>query len=181
MGLADRLRPEALEAIRRLHELGMTTAMLTGDHATTAARIAEQLGIADVRAGVSPEDKLGEIRRRRERGHRVAFVGDGINDGPALAEADAGFTLASATDVAIGAADITVVHNDLTRIPDAIVMARRSVRIIKQNLFWAFFYNVAAIPLAATGCIGPGVAAAAMMLSSLSVVLNSLRLRRSAI
>lgn len=178
LGLANAVRPEAAEAVRRLKELGLDSAMLTGDHAATAERIGRQIGISDVHAGMSPEHKLEEIHRRREQGRKVAFVGDGINDGPALAGADVGITLASATDVAIGAADITIVHDDLTRIPDAIRLARRAVRIIKQNLFWAFFYNVAALPLAMTGTIGPGIAAAAMMFSSISVVLNSLRLRK---
>ena len=126
---------------------------------------------------MSPEQKLESVRRRKKSGKRVAFVGDGLNDAPALTAADIGITLASATDVAAQAADVTIVHDDLMRVPGMILAARRSVAVIKQNLFWAFFYNLAAIPLAATGRISPGIAAAAMMLSSISVVLNSLRLR----
>ena len=154
--------------------------MVTGDNRRTARAVADRVGVSEVCAEVKPHQKLEEVRKRQDAGLRVAFVGDGINDAPALAAADVGIALATATDVAVGAADLTIIHEDLRRIPEAIQLARRSVRIIKQNLFWAFFYNMAAIPLAATGRIGPGVAAAAMMFSSISVVLNSLRLRRGA-
>ena len=160
-----------------LARLGISTAMITGDHTRTAASVARRLGIVDVHAEMTPEDKLAEVNRRREGGRRIAFVGDGINDAPALVAADVGITFASATDVAMGAADITIVHDDLGRLSTVITLARKSVRVIKQNLFWAFFYNVMAIPLAALGKIPPGYAAAAMMISSISVVLNSLRLR----
>ena len=153
--------------------------MLSGDQTGTAAVVARQLDINDVHAEMTPQDKQQYIRDLQQAGRRVVFVGDGINDAPALAEADVGITFASATDVAIGAADITMLHNDLTRLVTVIQLARRSVRIIKQNLFWAFFYNTLAIPLAATGRIPAGYAAAAMMISSISVVLNSLRLRKT--
>jgi len=152
--------------------------MLTGDHRATAAAVADRVGITEIHAEMTPETKLAEIHRGKQAGERVGVVGDGINDAPALAAADVGITFGSATDVAIGAADITIVHDRLDRLPTIIILARRTVRIIKQNLFWAFFYNVAAIPLAATGRVSPGIAAAAMMFSSISVVLNSLRLRR---
>ena len=151
--------------------------MITGDQAATATAVAASVGIKEVRAEMLPEDKLAEVRRRQEAGRRVAFVGDGINDAPALAAADAGLAFATGTDVAVESADITLLGDDSSLIPQTIELARRSVRIIKQNLFWAFFYNAVAIPLAATGKIPPGLAAAAMMCSSISVVLNSLRLR----
>ena len=179
IGLTDQVRPEAPQAVDRLARLGVATAMITGDHARTATAVAASTGIAEVHAEMTPESKLADVESRRKGGQRVAFVGDGINDAPALAAADVGITFATATDVAIGAADIAILHHDLNRIPAVIELARRSVRIIKQNLFWAFFYNVCAIPLAATGRISPGVAAAAMMFSSISVVLNSLRLRNA--
>jgi len=179
IGVADALRPYAREAVAALHRLGVLTAMLTGDHPQTAAAVARAAGISEVHAAMTPEGKLAEIRRRQEAGACVGVVGDGINDAPALAAADVGITFGSATDVALGAADITIVHDRLDRLPTIITLARRSVRIIKQNLFWAFFYNLAAIPLAATGRVSPGVAAAAMMFSSISVVLNSLRLRHA--
>jgi Cu+-exporting ATPase len=177
IAVEDGVRPGAEEALDELRRLGISTAMLTGDQPRTAQAIAEALGISDVLAAMSPQDKAAEVQRRQAAGRRIAFVGDGINDAPALAAAEVGITIASATDVAAGAADITILHDDLRRIPQAIRQARRTVRIIKQNLFWAFFYNVLAIPLAALGAVPPGYAAAAMMVSSISVVLNSLRLR----
>ena len=176
--LVDEVRADARIAIARLAEIGIPAVMLTGDGEASARAVACGVGISEFRSRLTPEDKIDEVRSRRRRGERVAFVGDGINDAPALAEADVGITLASGTDVAAGAAAITIVHDDLRRIPDAILVARRSVRIIRQNLFWAFFYNALAIPLAMTGHVPPGIAAGAMVFSSLSVVLNSLRLRR---
>ncbi len=178
IAIADALRPNAVEMIEELGRLGIVSALVTGDNERTAAAVAKAVGIEEVHAEASPEDKLRIVRERQNQGSRVAFAGDGLNDAPALAAADVGLTFASASDVAVGAADITIVHDDLTRIPEAVRLARRSVRIIKQNLFWAFAYNFAAIPLAATGHVPPGAAAAAMMFSSISVVLNSLRLRR---
>ena len=173
----DGLREHARETIVMLADMGIAPAMVTGDQSRTAEAVAGAVGIVDVQSELDPQAKRAEIIRRRKAGARVAFVGDGINDAPALAEADVGITFASATDVAVGAADITILHDDLRRLPLVVGIARRSVRIIKQNLFWAFFYNVLAIPLAATGRVSPGVAAAVMMCSSVSVVLNSLRLR----
>lgn len=177
--LEDALRPNARETVASLALMGVGSSLLTGDRAEAARFTAEALGIADHRSDMTPTGKQDEVRRRRTRGSRVAFVGDGINDAPALAEADAGITFASATDVAVGAADITIVHDDLRRIPEMIRLGRKSVRIIKENLFWAFAYNLLALPLAAAGRVSPGIAAGAMMFSSISVVLNSLRLRRS--
>ncbi len=177
VALADGIKPGAKSAVARLSELGIKAVMVTGDHRTTAKAVASAVGIDEVYAQMSPEAKVDVIRRHRDAGQGVAFVGDGINDGPSLAVADVGVTFASATDVAIGAADVTILHDDLRRIPECVALARRSVRIIKQNLFWAFFYNIVAVPLAATGHVPPGAAAGAMMFSSISVVLNSLRLR----
>ncbi|MFQ5413883.1 MAG: heavy metal translocating P-type ATPase, partial [Phycisphaerae bacterium] len=179
IGISDRIRTEASRAIEGLSQLGVATAMVTGDQAVTATAVAGAIGVGDVHAEMSPEDKCALVQARRDQGQCVAFVGDGINDAPALATADVGITFASATDVAAGAADVTILHDDLMRLPDVVLLARRSVRVIKQNLFWAFFYNVVAIPAAMLGKVTPGVAAAAMMCSSISVVLNSLRLRRT--
>ncbi len=176
--LVDQLRPDARDAIDQLRRLGVGVGMLTGDNESAANRVAAEVGITDIGAALTPEQKLAEVTRRKSAGDRVAFVGDGINDAPALAAADVGMTFATATDVATETADVTFLHERLCGIADAIRLARRAVRIIKQNLFWAFFYNAVAIPLAATGRISPGIAAAAMMMSSISVVLNSLRLRR---
>jgi len=179
ISLADTARPGAAAAVKGLSDLGLAIAMITGDDRSTAEAVAASIGIVDVRAELSPEAKREEVIARQKSGARVAFVGDGINDGPALTAADVGVTLATATDVAAGAADVIIVHDDLGRLVELVVLARRSVRIIKQNLFWAFFYNLIALPLAAAGKVPPGYAAAAMMASSVSVVLNSLRLRRA--
>jgi len=178
IAMADGLRPTAGAAVEQLRALGLRVAMLTGDQEATAIALAGLAGIDEVHASMSPQAKLEHVRGLQATGARVGFVGDGINDAPALTAADVGMTLASATDVAAGAADVTLVREDLTLLASAVRLARRSVRIIRQNLFWAFFYNFAAIPLAAAGQVSPGVAAAVMMGSSISVVLNSLRLRR---
>lgn len=179
IGLTDTVRLSAKPAVEELRRIGVAAEIISGDHAATARSVAGSLGIDRVTAEALPEDKLAEVRRRRNDGRCVAFVGDGINDAPALAGADVGIAFAAGTDIAVAAADITLVGSDLELVPEAIRIARKSVRIIKQNLFWALFYNVAAIPLAATGTINPGIAAAAMMVSSISVVLNSLRLRNA--
>jgi Cu+-exporting ATPase len=181
IAVRDEIRPNAAEAIRNIFRLGIHVAMVTGDTAETARAVAAQVGLDDVYARLAPEEKLAVVRRLQNEGRRVAFTGDGINDAPALAAADVGITFASATDIAVGAADITIIHDDLERLPCVVAIGRRSVRIIRQNLFWAFVYNVIAIPLAATGKIPPGYAAGAMMASSISVVLNSLRLRNQRI
>lgn len=178
ISLEDSLRPGVGDTIAALKKLGLSSAMLTGDSHAAASAVAERIGGLETFAELSPTDKLEHLRRSKSNGHRTAFVGDGINDGPALAAADVGITFASATDVAVGAAGITLIGEDFSKLREVVTLAHRSVRVIKQNLFWAFFYNLAAIPLAATGRISPGVAAAAMMFSSISVVLNSLRLRK---
>ncbi len=177
IGLTNPLVKGAASAIAALHKRGISTAMLTGDVTSTAQATANQLGMTDIMSEMTPTDKLNEVHRRQENGQRVGFVGDGINDAPALTAAHVGLTFAGATDVAAGSADITMMHHDLRNILSVIELAQRSMRVIKQNLFWAFFYNSLAIPLAALGKVPPGLAAAAMMFSSISVVLNSLRLR----
>ena len=177
--LADRIKPEAQSAVARLRSMDITTVMITGDAATVAATVAAELGITEVLAGVMPTEKGERIRSLKKDGAVVAMVGDGVNDAPALAAADIGIAMATGTDVAVAAADITIIGGRIEQVPEAIALARRALRIIKQNLFWAFIYNVIGIPLAAFGYLDPMIAGAAMSLSSVSVVLNSLRLRRS--
>ena len=178
LGLADEVRPSAAAAVAQLHRLGLTTVLLTGDNAATAAAVGREIGVGSVVAEVLPADKAEQVRRLQAGGATVAMVGDGVNDAAALSVADLGMAVGTGTDLAIETADLILVRDDLRVVPDAIRLARATLRTIRGNLFWAFGYNVAAIPLAASGLLSPIVAGAAMAVSSLFVVSNSLRLRR---
>jgi P-type Cu+ transporter len=182
--VADALRPESAGTVARLRAMGLDVAMLTGDHPRTAQAVAREAGIERVLASVLPQEKAGEIERLQSGGARVAMVGDGINDAPALACASIGIAMGGGTDVAIEAGDITLMRSDLGLVATAVALSRAALRIIRQNLFWAFVYNVIGIPLAAGALqpwmgleLSPMFASAAMALSSVSVVSNSLRLR----
>ncbi len=184
LAIADTIKADAKAAISQLHQQGITVAMLTGDNQRTAQYIADQVGIDQVIAEVLPGDKAQEIKKFQAKGYKVAMVGDGINDAPALVTADVGIAMGTGTDVAIESAGMTLLGGHISKLPQAIVMARATMRTVKQNLFWAFFYNVIGIPIAAGILypffgilLNPAIAGAAMALSSVSVVLNALRLK----
>ena len=176
--VADQIKPSSVEAVAALRQQDLDIVLLTGDNERTARSVAAAVGIDQVRATMFPDAKAAEIARLQNQGHRVAMVGDGINDAPALAQADVGIAMGSGTDIAMEASDLTVLRGDLVAVADAVALSRRTLATIKGNLFWAFAYNAAAIPLAASGVLNPMIAAAAMGLSSLFVVSNSMRLRR---
>ncbi|WP_120405681.1 HAD-IC family P-type ATPase [Ethanoligenens harbinense] len=178
IAVADTIKEGSRRAVEQLGQMGVEVYMLTGDNAHTAAAIARQAGIAHVVAEVLPENKAAEVEKLRKQGKIVAMAGDGINDAPALATADIGIAMGTGADVAIEAADITLMRGNLESIPQAIELSRRTMRKIRQNLFWALFYNAVGIPFAAAGFLNPMIAGAAMAFSSVSVVTNSLSLRR---
>ena len=178
VAVADRVKPDAYDAVRRLRGLGLDVAMVTGDRRSTARAIAASVGIDRVMAEIYPDGKVDEVNRLKGEGRIVAFVGDGLNDAPALAAADVGIAMGGGTDVALAAAEVNLLGGSLSSAADALALARRTYRVIEQNLFWAFSYNIVMIPLAVLGVLDPMWAAGAMAVSSVTVVLNALRLRR---
>jgi Cu+-exporting ATPase len=184
-GVADTIKPTSIQAIRQMHDEGLRVVMVTGDNERTARAIAREAGVDEVIAGVLPAGKVEAIKNLQLEHSVVAMVGDGVNDAPALAQADVGLTMASGSDIAMEAGDVTLMRSDLTGVAAAIALSRGTMHVMRQNLFWAFIYNVIGIPLAAGALypvfgllLSPVIASAAMALSSLSVVTNSLRLRR---
>jgi Cu+-exporting ATPase len=177
--VADKLRPTSKAAVQKLRELGINIWMLTGDREEVAQQIAQEVGIPHYQASMSPEDKLVVLKKLKSEGHKIAMVGDGVNDAPALAISDLGVALSSGTDVAIETAKVTLMRPELTALVDMALLSRRTMQIIRQNLFLAFFYNTVAIPVAVVGLLNPILASVAMVVSSLSVVFNALRLRKA--
>ncbi|SDW74405.1 heavy metal translocating P-type ATPase [Paenibacillus sp. PDC88] len=178
VAVADTVKETSAQAVGRLQAMGIDVVLMTGDNERTAQAVASQIGISKVIANVLPEEKAAEVKRLQQLGQKVAMVGDGINDGPALAVSDVGMSLGTGTEIAAEAADVILMHGDLNRVADAIQLSKRTLRNIKQNLFWALAYNVVGIPVAAIGLLAPWLAGAAMAFSSVSVVLNSLRLQK---
>jgi Cu+-exporting ATPase len=185
ISIADSLKPTSAEAVAKLKSLGLQVVMMTGDNERAAKAIADRVGIEKAISGVMPHQKAAELRRLQDSARKVAMVGDGINDAPALSQADVGIAIGSGANIAIEASDITLMSGDLRGVARAIRLSRGTLRVIKQNFFWAFIYNIIGIPLAAGALyplngwlLNPMFAAAAMAFSSVSVVLNSLRLRR---
>lgn len=176
VGLVDEIKEDSIESIRFLHDMGLKTVMITGDNDTVARKIANSAGIDKYYAEVLPEEKVLKVKELMET-EVVGMVGDGINDAPALATADIGFAMGTGTDIAIDSGDITLVGGSLKSVARAIDVSKKTMKTIKQNLFWAFFYNVVGIPIAALGILNPMIAGAAMAFSSVSVVTNSLRLK----
>ncbi|MDZ3744886.1 HAD-IC family P-type ATPase [Pseudoglutamicibacter cumminsii] len=180
LSVADQVKPDSSDAIARLTSMGVTPWMVTGDNREVAAAVAREVGIpeAHVLAGVKPQGKVDAIRSLQAEGKKVAMVGDGVNDAPALTASDLGLAMGAGTDVARVAAGVTLMGSSLGQAADAIELSRQTLRIIRQNIFWAFFYNVAALPVAVMGLLNPMIAGIAMAASSVIVVLNALRLRR---
>ena len=178
IAVADTVKNDAKQAIKELRNMNIDVVMLTGDNNRTAQTIAKQVGIEHVIAEVLPEEKAHQISLLQDKGKQVAMVGDGINDAPALVKADIGMAIGTGAEVAIEAADITILGGDLLLVPKAIKASKATIKNIRQNLFWAFGYNVAGIPIAACGLLAPWIAGAAMALSSVSVVMNALRLKK---